>query len=828
LPIVSRSRRNRARFEAIAMEPLKTCDSETPAALTFPRTAVGTHVTVRARTWRLDRATPWDDCTELELRSADGRSAVLLWPFDRPVPCRSSDRIDVVRPRTWLRRMARLAARPGLGALHARCSPRLRVLPYQLAPALCAAAGYARIFLADEVGLGKTVQAGWIAADACARRHDARILIVLPAGLRLQWQRELARHFGMDAVVADAPWLRRAAADLPPDVNPWSLPGVYITSVDFVKREDVGRGLASLDWDVLIADEAHGAAAPTDRHAALDAIGRRAPTVVLISATPYAADASGFASLTRIGGSAPPMVLFRRSRQDAGLARPRRHRFAAIRPSVSERRLHALLDRYTRAVWHDRGATDERARLAMIVLRKRALSSALAAAASIARRMALLDQRAPGPVQLPLFDEDEAIEDAEPVAALAAPGLADADRERCWLTAIHEAARDAARDETKIRALQRLLRRLPSEPVVVFTEYRDTLARLAAALGVTRLLHGGMTIAERDAVQRTFNDEGGVLIASDAAAEGLNLQARCRLVINFELPWNPARLDQRIGRVDRLGQSRRVHAMTLVFRDTAEDLVLAGFLKRLMRAARTLGDADRVAALLTEARAAQAVIGGTPLDPPEEVPAGDIDRSVAAEFEAAATAEARRLHVHSEFTSHDEIVVTHIRRSRSLRRGTIFVIEWTADAPDGTTIASRAHAVFVPKVPPIERRAPDVRASAQRVLAEWMPEVQRAIAPAADQWLADAREKYGAIAERLAERERVLAGVPDRAAPVQAGLFDRRALTEADALSADLRARADTHLQRHEALLTSAARMTGSWRIAGVCFVVEGYQPVKG
>lgn len=814
------------------MEPLKTCDPDAPAALTFPRTAVGTHVTVRARTWRLDRATPWDDCTELELQAADGRSAVLLWPFDRPVPYRPSDRIDVVRPRRWLRGMAALAARPGLGGLHARCSPGLRVLPYQLAPALCAAAGHTRIFLADEVGLGKTIQAGWIAADACARHHDARILIIVPAGLRLQWQRELARHFGIDATVADARWLRRAAADLPSDVNPWSLPGLYVTSVDFVKRDDVRRGLAELDWDVLVADEAHGAAAPTDRHAALDAIGGRAAIVVLISATPYAADASGFASLTSIGGPAPPVILFRRSRQDAGLARPRRHRFAAIRPSAAERRLQALLDRYTRAVWHDRGQTDERARLAMIVLRKRALSCAMAAVVSIARRMVLLDQRAPGPVQLPLFDEDEAIEDAEPVAALAAPGLADADRERRWLTAIHEAALGAACDETKIRALQRLLRRLPSEPVVVFTEYRDTLTRLAAALGVTRLLHGGMTTVERDAVQRDFNSHGGVLIATDAAAEGLNLQARCRFVINFELPWNPARLDQRIGRVDRLGQTRRVHAMTLVFRDTAEDLVLAGFLRRLMRAARTLGESDRVAALLTEARAAQAVIGGEPIDPVEDPPLSGIDHSGVAAFETAALAEGHRLQVQSAFgrsaTSLDEIAVTRIRHSGSLARGTIFVIDWAAGVPDGTTIATRATAVFVPHVPPIERRAGDVRAAARRVMSEWMPEVRRVIAPAAERWLADAQANYGAIAERLAARERVLAGVPDRAGPVQAGLFDRRALTDADAQLADVRARVDTHLQRHDAWLAGAAGMTGSWRIAGVCFVMEGRQPIKG
>jgi hypothetical protein len=263
--------------------------------------------------------------------------------------------------------------------------------------------------------------------------------------------------------------------------------------------------------------------------------------------------------------------------------------------------------------------------------------------------------------------------------------------------------------------------------------------------------------------------------------------------------------------------------MTLVFRDTAEDLVLAGFLRRLMRAARTLGEADRVAALVTEARAAHAVIGGAPLDPPEELPAGDIDRSAVSAFEAAAIAEARRLQVRSKFggraTTFDDVTVTRIRRSRSLPRGTIFVVDWTAGAPDGTTIATRAHAVFVPHVPEMDRRACDVRAAARRAIDQWMPEVQRVIGSAAARWLADAQETYRARAERLAARERVLAGVPDKAVPVQAGLFDRRALSEADAQLAGSRARAEAHLQRHDALRADAARMTGSWRLAGLCFV---------
>src|SRR5262249_43332597 len=134
---------------------------------------------------------------------------------------------------------------------------------------------------------------------------------------------------------------------------------------------------------------------------------------------------------------------------------------------------------------------------------------------------------------------------------------------------------------------------------------------LAVAFPQALQLHGGMSAADRSLVQQQFNEHGGWLLATDAASEGLNLQQRCRLIVNYELPWNPARLEQRIGRVDRIGQGRPVHAMTLVARDTAEDLVVANVTRRLERVWATLGERDRLAAFLDEVRIARSVIGAT-------------------------------------------------------------------------------------------------------------------------------------------------------------------------------------------------------------------------
>ena len=125
------------------------------------------------------------------------------------------------------------------------------------------------------------------------------------------------------------------------------------------------------------------------------------------------------------------------------------------------------------------------------------------------------------------------------------------------------------------------------EPIIVFTEYRDTLDALESAIGdlrKTTTLHGGQTPQERrNAVDAFTSGAADLLLATDAGAEGLNLQSRCRLVVNLELPWNPTRLEQRIGRVDRIGQTRTVHAINLFAEGTAESTVLAGLLRRLER-----------------------------------------------------------------------------------------------------------------------------------------------------------------------------------------------------------------------------------------------------
>ena len=567
------------------------------------------------------------DCEAVRLRgvspSNDGAGRTLLLPFDRIVPLASRREPRVLRPRAWNRLVLTAIARNRpFGSVGAAASGRIQILPFQLEPALAMLRhGHTRVLVADEVGLGKTIQASLVIAELAAENDAFRGIVLAPASLTDQWLREVRERFQLVATKSDTGWLAAQTRRLPPDVNPWSLPGIFVASLDFVKRPEVLRALEDVTWDVIVVDEAHAAGVGTARLAAADAIATRSRRVLLLTATPPDGDPPQLAALMGIGDTGDPIVQFRRSRADVGQPSRRRTVLLQVRLSPAERRMHRLLERYTAMVWAEAGRFDSRARLTVALLRKRALSSALSLATSVQRRAALLAGASPDEdrqLVLPLADEDP-LDDDVTDGVLGAPGLADAARERALLARIEEQALVASRRESKVRVLLRLIRRV-RQPAIVFTEYRDTLFHLARALRTAGhdplLLHGGMLARERAESVRVFDERDSLLLATDAASEGLNLHQRCRLVVHFELPWTPARIEQRTGRVDRLGQARGVHEVLLVARDTAERVVLAPLLKRARLA--VAGGVRGTGALLaiTESIVAAAIIGGGSIGPP--------------------------------------------------------------------------------------------------------------------------------------------------------------------------------------------------------------------
>jgi hypothetical protein len=218
-----------------------------------------------------------------------------------------------------------------------------------------------------------------------------------------------------------------------------------------------------------------------------------------------------------------------------------------------------------------------------------------ALAVSIDRRLAWLsangrNEPGDGWVQAPLdlgADDAEDVLGADDLLGLRARTGLDAETERSWLKRLGHLAAAAAASESKVRRALRLIART-NESVIVFTEFRDSLSILVSRVQLVRsiaILHGGLTAAERsEALNRFQTGAASVLIATDVAGQGLNLQQQCRWVISLELPWNPVRLEQRVGRVDRIGQRRQVHFTLLVARHEREADMMAHLSRRELTA----------------------------------------------------------------------------------------------------------------------------------------------------------------------------------------------------------------------------------------------------
>src|SRR5262245_36097048 len=193
---------------------------------------ISQHVRARGERWQLVALVPYENCALASLSriahdlSSSNRSDTcqLLTPFDRIDPIAPSTRIRFAGSRRWRRRCrALLATDHPPGRLRSAAGARIDLLPHQLEPALAVVRGTGtRILLADDVGLGKTIQAGLIISELFARSAAERLLVLTPAGLRDQWAGELRDRFGIETQIADAATLRSLTADLPIGINPWT------------------------------------------------------------------------------------------------------------------------------------------------------------------------------------------------------------------------------------------------------------------------------------------------------------------------------------------------------------------------------------------------------------------------------------------------------------------------------------------------------------------------------------------------------------------------------------------------------------------------------
>jgi superfamily II DNA or RNA helicase len=759
---------------------------------------VGSHVIVRGERWRVVDVRLHEKCALVALAGIGPSNGdverVVIAPFDVVQPLARTAVPRMASIRQWRRACRHYIATHGSShALHTARRARIDLLPHQLEPALAVVGGFgSRVLIADEVGLGKTIQAGLVIAELRARGAADRVLVLTPAGLREQWALELLERFGIEAAVVDMRGARLRAAELPVGTNPWTTFPIAVTSIDYVKRPEVRPSVEACRWDVVVVDEAHNAAAASDRHNAVAALCERAAHVLLLTATPHNGDSAAFASLCGLGrAGGDELLVFRRTGAELALGRGRRVHNLRVHPSPAERRMHTALSAVAAAVSRQR--ID--AHLVLGMLHKRALSSPHSLEQSVARRLAVLNAAHNdfelAQLALPLGDSAGECDDADAPPAWACALADDPAVERRLLAPLQHAARAAAASESKLLALQRLLRRLHArgEQAIVFTEYRDTLFHVQSQIrGEVAVLHGGLTRDQRRAALECFvSRRVPVLLATDAAGEGLNLHHTCRVAINLELPWNPMRLEQRIGRVDRIGQRRIVHAFHLIAQDTYETRLLDRLKARVAIAQRDIGAADPLALRAdTELDISRWLIDQVaPPLPVHVYPPMALMRSVRHE----ATEEHARLVLARAMDAPDEPparpLVARSRRWRTrlrLRGGTLAVRRSVWEDACGRPVASQVSAV----VAPCEALAHGDHHATDPVQAH-------------EQFWTTRRRREQAIAEIVAARL--------DARDFQPGLFDRR--TEYQFTEASRhRAEASGERQRRIAAAEQAARVT--------------------
>jgi superfamily II DNA or RNA helicase len=625
------------------------------------RWSPGKLAAARGRPWIVVGSDPATGLVELRpLADPDEAGAALLLDLRRetirpatfplPDPARAGDASGALALFDAGRLLLRSAAAPLRGLGKISCTPR----PYQYVPLLLALRrpDPVRLLIADDVGVGKTIEAALLARELVDRGLARRLGVLCPAHLVEQWTRELEEKFAFRPDRIQPATMAALERRLPrPDASVWAFSDCFVASIDFVKGERQREAFLRDAPDLLIVDEAHGCARPAGarsrgqqlRFELLSRLVERRPDLhlVLVTATPHSGIEESFRSLLGLLNPAfdgedrldrrrlKPFLVQRRRRDVARWLGPttpfpeRAPREVTYRLDPDQARLfEAVLDHCRERVNDPGGIRDARQRVrhwAAIALLRCVLSSPRAAATVLARR-------AGGGALLAGEEDPEAIDerfrpdvsdavDETPMSDLApsapleaeAPTLPEADRRRLNELARRAAALEGPERDPKlaaaIRELQGLLARGFSP--IVFCRFvptasylADHLARALPEVTVEAITGELAEEVRRERIEALARAPRRLLVATDCLSEGINLQEHFDAVLHYDLPWNPNRLEQREGRVDRFGQTKpAVETVVLYGADNEVDLaVLEVLIRKARRIREVLGVAVPVPA----------------------------------------------------------------------------------------------------------------------------------------------------------------------------------------------------------------------------------------
>lgn len=490
-----------------------------------------------------------------------------------------------------------------------------------------------RFLLADDPGAGKTIMAGLLLKELKQRGLVNRVLIVIPGHLKDQWIREMKEKFGetfkaIDRAVMNASWGR----------NVWLEENQAITSMDFAKQEDVMLSLAEASWDLVIVDEAHKLAAyeygvgkitKTQRYKLGELLAKNSTFLLFLTATPHRGDPNNFRLfldllepgffatnellMESIRNRENPLFL-RRLKEDlktfdgTPIFPPRRVKTIKYRLSPDEKRLYNAVTEYVEKHYNKALEIEEERRrrnitFAFLILQRRLASSVRAIRKSLERRKSKLEELLTQGqiIQEVGYVSEEVLEDMPEIERWAreeellgkltsSKTLEELKEEIDKLEELIQLAKQVERNEieTKLNELKKVMEdeklREKKEKLLIFTESKDTLDYLVEKIrewgfSVTSI-HGGMNLDKRIQAEHEFKERAQIMVSTEAGGEGINLQF-CWLMVNYDIPWNPNRLEQRMGRIHRYGQQFEVHIYNLVAVDTKEGRILEKLLTKL-------------------------------------------------------------------------------------------------------------------------------------------------------------------------------------------------------------------------------------------------------
>lgn len=480
-----------------------------------------------------------------------------------------------------------------------------------------------RYILADEVGLGKTIEAGLIIKELKARGLVKRILVVCPTGLVTQWGIEMTEKFGEKFHVIlpeDYDTIRKITDN--DDV--YGRFNQVISPMDSIKplekrvgwtderieryNEERIYSIINSGWDLIIIDEAHRVAGSTGevaRHKLGSLLSAASPYLLLLTATPHNGKTEPFLRLIRlvdekafpsmkavVKEQVAPYVIRTEKREaidneGTPLFKKRNTHIVELhweeRHSM-QRELYDMVSSYVAKIYNkakrNRGKNMWLVFL-LIMMQRLVTSSTTAIKESLQRRVKVLEDQdfKYGSLTDAEFVELELEENMERAISSISFDIKDEIESLNKIIAVAQQAEHQYIDvkiEPLLSIVEDLLIEDDSRKVIIFTEFIATQAYLSKLLNdkgfTTSLLNGNLNIDERNLVIADFRERTNILISTDAGGEGLNLQF-ANYVINFDLPWNPMKIEQRIGRVDRIGQQRDVEVFNFVLADTVESRV---------------------------------------------------------------------------------------------------------------------------------------------------------------------------------------------------------------------------------------------------------------